>query len=220
MDSKVEKIQKSLRYRLIIRNGEYYILDIERGVWAIFLPFLVWILPQKMYQVEKEKIENLDRTILKPQSEYSHIQWFSVGMALLLAPLVDPLFSAILPTPSWINLALMILYTVILLFLRLFNYYQRDNLSWADIDLNDYEAIKVRIWPVYFKQFYFPILGTLMTGLFTVGAVSMIIDENVFAGLYVYFLFLPISLLLQAFFVSTDLGKTNTYKVKILNRNT
>lgn len=59
MNSEIYLLEKNGRYRIIHISGEYYILDIERSVWLLFMPILLWLTPQKVYKVNAEIVEDL-----------------------------------------------------------------------------------------------------------------------------------------------------------------
>lgn len=40
MNSQVEQVMKNTRYRIIIQEDNYYILDVDQGIWTFFIPFL------------------------------------------------------------------------------------------------------------------------------------------------------------------------------------
>lgn len=52
MDCRVEFLKANRRYRIFHMNGQPYILDMEKSYWLIFMPILLWLLPQKIYKID------------------------------------------------------------------------------------------------------------------------------------------------------------------------
>ena len=218
MNSQVKQIINNARYRVVIQKDDYYILDMDRWIWTFFIPFFFWLIPQRMYKVDKEIAETLD-TVVYEHGRNDYIFMFSSGVAMITAPLVDPLLSWVLPTPNWIKLAIMGLYSFLIIAWRVRSHNRSYERLEEVINLSSTQAVKVRVRPIYFGQFLYPIFYTLIIGfLISIGIIALL-ETNEFYAVYGYTLFFPSWFFAQNLFFSTDIGKTNTYHVKILERN-
>ena len=56
MNCEVQHLEKNIRYRILIIDGEEYILDMERSFWKIVFPFFNWLLPSTAFKVEDTSI--------------------------------------------------------------------------------------------------------------------------------------------------------------------
>lgn len=59
MDYGVSFLTRNMRYRIVQKGDEHYILDMEQSIWPIFIPFLFWIIPQRMYKVDAKIVKQL-----------------------------------------------------------------------------------------------------------------------------------------------------------------
>lgn len=109
MNCEVQHLAKNIRYRIIIINGEYYILDMERSFWKIIFPFLFFLIPSPIFKVEDQDI--VERLKTKKKEKMGSSLAISLGgiayaIGILLAPLTSyfdisssPLVNVILLTP-------------------------------------------------------------------------------------------------------------------------
>ncbi|BAC13279.1 hypothetical conserved protein [Oceanobacillus iheyensis HTE831] len=65
MDCEIQHLDKNMRYRILIINGEQYILDMERSVWKIIFPILFWLIPSPVFKVEDQDIVEQLKTAKK-----------------------------------------------------------------------------------------------------------------------------------------------------------
>ncbi|WP_077306448.1 DUF443 family protein [Terribacillus halophilus] len=50
----IRRLKGNLRYRVLIINEEYYLIDIGASPWKVVFPFLFWIFKNPGYKIDKE----------------------------------------------------------------------------------------------------------------------------------------------------------------------
>lgn len=121
MKCEVQRIDNNMRYRILIINGEQYILDMERSFWKIIFPFFVWMLPNKVFKVEDATIaERLKETNKEKVGGtwMTSLVGISYLLGILLAPLMDYFENPISPFVN-ITLLMISLVLVVLLYLSI-----------------------------------------------------------------------------------------------------
>src|SRR5699024_12824772 len=90
MFTRIRPLKKNYRYRLVIHNWDYYILDTERHLLSIFFPFLFWFTKQPMYQIDKKIMESM---IVVTLSKDNYFKFRSKYLFIvLLIPLLIAIF--------------------------------------------------------------------------------------------------------------------------------
>ncbi|UUI05221.1 DUF443 domain-containing protein [Oceanobacillus jeddahense] len=92
MNCEVQHVAGNIRYRILIINGEQYILDMERSFWKIIFPFLFWIFPTPVFKVEDHTIVEQLRGIKKEKVNSGQVILLGgIGFVLgqFLTPLMD-----------------------------------------------------------------------------------------------------------------------------------
>lgn len=92
MKCEVQHLAGNIRYRILIINGEQYILDMERSFWKILFPFFFWMLPSPIFKVENQDIvEKLKVTKKEKVNSGQVIMWGGIAVVLgqFLTPLMD-----------------------------------------------------------------------------------------------------------------------------------
>ncbi|MFD1414137.1 DUF443 family protein [Oceanobacillus jeddahense] len=56
MNCEVQHLAENIRYRILVINGEQYLLDMERSFGKILFPFFFWMLPSPIFKVENQDI--------------------------------------------------------------------------------------------------------------------------------------------------------------------
>ncbi|MFD1389186.1 DUF443 family protein [Oceanobacillus oncorhynchi subsp. oncorhynchi] len=118
MNCEIQRLAKNIRYRILIINGEQYILDMERSFWKIIFPFLFWLVPSQIFKVEDKAIVEQLKTAKKEKAESSLIISLGGG-AYALGILLTPLMGYFeIPSSPMVNIMLLIpvLITVALLY--------------------------------------------------------------------------------------------------------
>ena len=91
MNCEVQQLEDNIRYRILIINGEQYILDMERSFWKTIFPFFVWILPNMVFKIEDTSIlEQLKEPNKEKIGGRGIMSLAGIGyfLGILLAPLM------------------------------------------------------------------------------------------------------------------------------------
>ncbi|MEC5425186.1 DUF443 family protein [Virgibacillus sp. C22-A2] len=109
MNCEVQHLEKNIRYRILIINGEQSILDMERSIWKIVFPFLFWLLPSPVFKVNDpaivEKLKEPKKEKMGSSMALS-LGGIAYAITILLAPLMD-YFE--IPSSPLVNTILLIL---------------------------------------------------------------------------------------------------------------
>ncbi|MEC5425184.1 DUF443 family protein [Virgibacillus sp. C22-A2] len=117
MNCEVQRLKDNIRYRILIINGEQYILDMERSFWKIVFPFLFWVLPSTVFKVDDPAIvEQLKEP--KREKTGSSVLISLAGIAyligILLAPLMEYFNISMTPVASTMLLVLLLILVAVL----------------------------------------------------------------------------------------------------------
>lgn len=107
MKCKVQHLANNERYRILIIDGETYIMDIECSIWRIIFPFFFWLLPNQVFKVEDQAVIERLKTEKMKKAGGSYLTFaaaVSYSGGMLLAPLME-YFNVSMS--SFINIALM-----------------------------------------------------------------------------------------------------------------
>ncbi|WP_339177692.1 DUF443 family protein [Oceanobacillus sp. FSL W7-1293] len=119
MEGKVESVIKNLRYRFLIINQEYYLIDIWQSMWQMLIPFSFWIFPKSVYKVQDTNIlKKLKKTDTK-QGNTSGLGILGAGIGVVIANLLRMLGNYFeLQSSYFVNvvIAVLVLVMVFLLF--------------------------------------------------------------------------------------------------------
>ncbi|MGY0691195.1 DUF443 family protein [Virgibacillus sp. FSP13] len=109
MNCEVQHLAKNIRYRILIINGEPYILDMERSFWKIVFPFFFWMFPSPVFKTEdKAIVEQLK--VPEVEKMGSSFLTFLAGFAYLIGILLVPLMDYFeIPTSLLVNIILLFL---------------------------------------------------------------------------------------------------------------
>ena len=78
-----------IRYKHLTVNDEDYLIDIDRPVWVLFIPFAYWLIPHTVYKISNQHtIEQIKDPTVK-QTKASYVNIFGIGMTVLLARLLE-----------------------------------------------------------------------------------------------------------------------------------
>src|SRR5690625_163058 len=112
MNCEVQHLEKNIRYRILIINGEQYILDMERSFWKTIFPFFNWILPSTAFKVEDTSIVE---QLKEPNKEKIGGSWVSLaGIGYFLGVLLAPLMGYFeIPMSPLINAMLLVLVLIL-----------------------------------------------------------------------------------------------------------
>ncbi|MGY0691198.1 DUF443 family protein [Virgibacillus sp. FSP13] len=66
MKCNIQRVAKNPRYRILIIDGEQFILDIWGSFWKIVFPFFFWMLPNSVFKIDDPDIaEKLTKSEVK-----------------------------------------------------------------------------------------------------------------------------------------------------------
>lgn len=216
MDSEVEFLMKNRQYRIIRMAGENFILDLEKSIWLIFIPFLFWLMPQRMYKVDVNIVEEL-KAPTSGANNSGGIVMIGAGGAAILSPLIKPILNFTIQSTVLVNLLLLIGSAAIIIFFRLYMRQSLRNRINKTIDIEKLDTVKVKIKPKYFKQYIFPIFSYLFCGIFVIGSSLLFLETSNFIPLISFLVFLPFLLIVNTAVIHPNLGKTNLYRVSLVN---
>lgn len=90
MNCEIQHLTENIRYRILIIDGEHYILDMEQSFWKIIFPFFMWMLPSPVFKVENQPIlEQLKAP--KTEKKGGSLLVFLGVIAFILGNLLTPL---------------------------------------------------------------------------------------------------------------------------------
>ncbi|MFD1335884.1 DUF443 family protein [Oceanobacillus iheyensis] len=180
MDCEIQHLDKNMRYRILIINGEQYILDMERSVWKIIFPILFWLIPSPVFKVEDQDIVEQLKTAKKEKKESSWIislGGFGYAIGILLTPLMD-YFN--FPISLFINIILLILVLGLTAFLYFSISYQRKKKLYNVVELEGLPRNQLRIQPSSAKHvFKFIAAYTFLIGFIILGFGTYIDTGNI-----------------------------------------
>lgn len=216
MTGEVNFLKTNVRYRIIHIADDYYLLDMERSIWLMFMPVLLWLMPQKMYKVDADIAKELS-VPTSYTSESKGIVWLGAGGAAVLTPLVQPLLDQTIGSTIIVNLLLLIIVTTIFISLKLYIRKTLRNKVSRTVDIDRLENKTIRIWPKYFMQYINPFIFILFIGFWVVAMFPLFLKTSNLIPLIVYLIMLPLLLVLNMFFIDPRFGKKNLYRVSIVN---
>jgi len=216
MDVSVEFLEKNRQYRVVHMDGEYYILDVESSIWPIFIPILFWLMPQKIYKVDVETVEKL-KTPVKQSNNMSSILLIGIGVSAVLSQLLKPILDFTIETTMIVNILLLIVTGAMIIFFRLYMRHSLRNRLRKTVDLEKLNPVMIKIRPKYMKQYFVPIFGCLFWSFFLVIMIPAFIETGHFIGLLSFLVFLPALLIMSTTVIHPNLGKTNLYRVTLVN---
>ena len=98
MNYKLKGIKGNMKYK-IITNKDSYILDMERTLWLIPLPFLFWFLPLNGHKIDEQLLKDVHTTGNKKGSNLLALT--TVGVLFFLLQFLKPLlFELNINTPK------------------------------------------------------------------------------------------------------------------------
>ena len=125
--AKIDRLPKmNFRYRLLKVENEWYLMEADRPIIiTYFLPWLVYFIPHKAYQLTEDEVESIapkvlerDRNILSSQSK-AGISALGAGSLAVLLGRAFPIEDYLYFSSHLLNLVLMILVLCIVIGLRI-----------------------------------------------------------------------------------------------------
>lgn len=95
---------KNIRYRILIIDDKQYIIDLGRSFWRFLFPFLFWVFPSPVYNVDDPDIVEKLKSPEVNQTEPGRYGGLGAGIGVLITILLKPLADYLaLPDSPLIN---------------------------------------------------------------------------------------------------------------------
>ncbi|EPY2274670.1 DUF443 family protein [Clostridium sporogenes] len=154
----VEKMYKSLRYRIILFKNNYYVLDLDKPYVVLIFPFLFWILHHKVYRISNELAEelkvpsDLKQNFDKKKNLVRTVSFSMLGIVQILGVLTDNFGNSHLDTNTSrnINIIIAVFSLIICIILRVYFGKLASSKLKSKLDLKEAETIKIR--PISLKS--------------------------------------------------------------------
>lgn len=147
MEEKVESVFKFLRYRFLIINQAYYVLDIWQSMWQMLIPFSFWIFPKPVYKVQDANILKKLRETNTKQGNASGLGILGAGIGIIIANLLRMLRNYFeLQSSSFVNVVIvdLMLVMVFLMFGFISKVYKSRIYKVVKIDQLSKERLRIK----------------------------------------------------------------------------
>jgi len=199
MNCKVHGVYKNIRYRILVIDGQTYILDLGKSIWKIVFPFFFWIFPNPVYKVEDQEIVEKIKTPEVKQVNTGGRGLIGGGIAVLIANLLRPLTDYFdIQSSPFVNSIIVMVVVILLLSLRFYiNHLNKKNL-YQVVNLEQLPTDRLWIRPKPIKHFY------LVSGMYLFFLAFSVLGFYAFIKFpNIMILFSIMLLLFIALFVST-----------------
>ncbi|WP_449354449.1 DUF443 family protein [Virgibacillus natechei] len=180
MNCEVQHLTENIRYRILIIDGEHYILDMEQSFWKIIFPFLFWVLPSPVFKVENQSImEQLKGP--KTEKKSGSLLVFLGVIAFLLGNLLTPLMDYFeIQSSPLVNILLVIVALILVALLYFSISHKRKKKLYNDVQLETLQQHVLWIRPRSTKQI-FKLLAFLIWffGFVSLGFAAYILTGNI-----------------------------------------
>lgn len=149
MYCKAEPVVKNLCYRILTIQGKYYILDVDKPFFVYFFPFIFWLLPHRVYEIDEKTFEELKVNKVPRNKSFLYAGLLGVGVGYPVAQLVIKPMLNYFQIPMGLPLKILILVftVIILLSVRVkVSRVGKEHIS-GIVNLNKMMHRKIRIWP-------------------------------------------------------------------------
>ena len=162
MPSKIERLPKmNFRYHLLKVDGEWYLMEVDRPIIiTYFLPWFVYFIPHKAYQLTEDEVEVLAPKVFERDKKHQTLVNNKIGKTSLCLGVTSMLLARAFPiekylnfTSHFVNLTLMML---ILFFVVGFRIWMGRGEGMQEI-VADKTPRKVYCFPEYVKNIILPL---------------------------------------------------------------
>lgn len=162
MPSKIERLPKmNFRYHLLKVDGEWYLMEVDRPIIiTYFLPWFVYFIPHKAYQLTEDEVEVLAPKVFERDKKHQSLVNNKIGKTSLGLGVTSMLLARAFPiekylnfTSHFVNLTLMML---ILFFVVGFCIWMGRGEGMQEI-VADKTPRKVYCFPEYVKNIILPL---------------------------------------------------------------
>lgn len=84
-------IKNNGRYKLIEEDNKYYILDLDQNKFSIFFPFINYITPRTVEEIDFQSAQNILNETKSNNKPSKNQFWWTTGIAVSLGALLRPL---------------------------------------------------------------------------------------------------------------------------------
>lgn len=128
MPSKIERLPKmNFRYHLLKVDGEWYLMEVDRPIIiTYFLPWFVYFIPHKAYQLTEDEVEVLAPKVFERDKKHQSLVNNKIGKTSLGLGVTSMLLARAFPiekylnfTSHLLNLSLMMLILIFVVGLRI-----------------------------------------------------------------------------------------------------
>lgn len=217
MMTSIRPIKNNYRYRLVIHDWEYYLLDTEKNILSIFFPLSFWLTKQTLYKIDRKRMESL-RLKTVSSSNYPEARWHHLWMVILL-PVLRPIYELVISIPGLKNSHLLIGLAIIFISIRLFvrDYFGRQ-LKEEGIHLMNHSKKSIKIKPFYKKQWAYHLGMTFFFDLGVFFSILFYLDESSLGALLTFLLFFPLRLFIfTLFFSNPAIEDSYRHKLRIFD---
>ncbi|MBX5319884.1 DUF443 family protein [Staphylococcus caprae] len=82
----IQSIGQSNRYKLIVYSGSFYILDIEKSIFTYFFPFINYLFPRYLREIDQMTAEKL---MTKQRSKVKKSNYvFPIGLSIIISTIL------------------------------------------------------------------------------------------------------------------------------------
>ncbi|PAD23115.1 hypothetical protein CHH64_00425 [Terribacillus saccharophilus] len=191
----IRRVKGNSRYRILIYNDEYYVIDIGSSILRNIFPFLFWILRNPGFKIDRDVF--LQLTIHQKIDLSNSVRYGAIGTGIattfsgFLLPLTD---LSTINSSLYLNIIITILLTGILIWAFLFLMHKQKQRLKRNIDFTYLTTLEIRTSRPKFRLIIRTAFLYLFALAFSVVCLLAFITESnlyiLFVGLLLLFLFL------------------------------
>ena len=105
MPSKIERLPKmNFRYHLLKVDGEWYLMEVDRPIIiTYFLPWFVYFIPHKAYQLTEDEVEVLAPKVFERDKKHQSLVNNKIGKTSLGLGVTSMLLARAFPIEKYLN---------------------------------------------------------------------------------------------------------------------
>ncbi len=117
--TKMYRIHKNPRYKLIELDQKKYLIDLESNYFTYLFPPLNWILKKELIEVSNDKLNEIEYDDNNNKEQAKNIGCVSGGGGVLIATLMRPFMDLMdVPSNQFINSLIVIVTVLVIVFIR------------------------------------------------------------------------------------------------------
>lgn len=191
----VRRVKGNGRYRILIYNEEYYLIDIGTSFWTNIFPYLFWIFRNPGYKIDREVALQLTINQKINMGKGARYGLIGSGIAITFSGILVPLVGlTTINSPLYLNVVITILLIGLLIWAFVFLMYKQEQRMISSIDYSQLPKLQIRISRPKFRLVMRTVYLYLFSLAFTILCLLAFITESnlyvLFLGLLLFFLFL------------------------------